>query len=87
VKGVKCAQQTTWFRASSGPRRRILDPDNPYRYLTIRGRVVKITEEGAVEHINGLAKKYRGLETYRSRSPREVRVMYVIEPRRVAGQG
>jgi PPOX class probable F420-dependent enzyme len=65
----------------------ILDPDNPYRYLTIRGRVVKITEDGAVEHINALAKKYRGVETYRSRSPGEVRVIYVIEARRVSGQG
>jgi PPOX class probable F420-dependent enzyme len=65
----------------------ILDPDNPYRYLSIRGRVIKITETGAVEHINALAKKYRGVETYRSRSPGEVRVMYLIEPRRVAGQG
>jgi len=27
------------------------------------------------------------METYRNRSPDEVRVMYVIEPRRVAGQG
>ena len=65
----------------------ILDPDNPYRYLSIRGRVIKITETGAVEHINALAKKYRGIETYPSRSPNEVRVLYVIEPRRVAGQG
>jgi PPOX class probable F420-dependent enzyme len=65
----------------------ILDPDNPYRYLSIRGRVVKITETGAVEHINALAKKYRGMDTYRSPRPDEVRVMYVIEPRRVAGQG
>jgi PPOX class probable F420-dependent enzyme len=65
----------------------ILDPDNPYRYLAIRGRVIKITEDGAVDHINALAKKYRGMETYRGRSPGEVRVMYVIEPRRVAGQG
>jgi PPOX class probable F420-dependent enzyme len=65
----------------------ILDPDNPYRYLAIRGRVVEITEEGAVQHINTLAKKYRGIETYHGRSPDEVRVMYLIEPRRVAGQG
>ena len=64
----------------------ILDPDNPYRYLAIRGRVVKITEEGAVDHINALAMKYRG-EQYHGRNPGEVRVMYVIEPRRVAGQG
>ena len=65
----------------------ILDPDNPYRYLAIRGRVIEITETGAAEHINALAKKYRGVETYRSRTPGEVRVIYVIEPRRVAGQG
>jgi PPOX class probable F420-dependent enzyme len=65
----------------------ILDPDNPYRYLAIRGRVIKITEDGAVQHINALAKKYRGVETFRPRSPDEVRVMYVIEPRSVAGQG
>src|SRR5438034_3203369 len=65
----------------------ILDPDNPYRYLEIRWKVIKITEDGAVEHINALARKYRGMETYRNRSPDEVRVMYVIEPRRVAGQG
>ncbi len=65
----------------------ILDPDNPYRYLMIGGRVVKITEEGAVEHINALAKKYLGVDTYRNRRPGEVRVMYLIEPRRVAGQG
>jgi PPOX class probable F420-dependent enzyme len=65
----------------------ILDPDNPYRYLMIRGRVIQITEEGAVEHINKLAKKYRGVETFRSRTPDEVRVIYVIEPLRVAGQG
>jgi len=64
----------------------ILDPDNPYRYLSIRGRVIKITETGAVEHINALARKYRGMDIYRSPRPDEVRVMYVIEPRRVAGQ-
>ena len=65
----------------------ILDPDNPYRYLSIRGRVIKITENGAVQHINALAKKYQGIETYRSRSRDEVRVIYVIELRQVAGQG
>jgi PPOX class probable F420-dependent enzyme len=65
----------------------ILDPDNPYRYLSIRGRVIKITETGAVEHINTLAKKYRGMDRYRSPRPDEVRIIYVIEPRRVAGQG
>src|SRR5881397_301179 len=65
----------------------ILDPDNPYRYLEIRGKVIKITEDGAVEHSNLLARKYLGAERNPSRRPDQVRVMYIIEPRRVAGQG
>ena len=38
----------------------ILDPDNPYRYLEVRGRVAEITEDGADEHIDKMAKKYLG---------------------------
>src|SRR5512144_871999 len=34
----------------------IQDPDNAYRYLEIRGKVVNITENGAVAHIDALAK-------------------------------
>lgn len=58
----------------------ISDPDNPYRYLEIRGRVVEITEEGADEHINKMAKKYMGVDVYPYRGPGEVRVMYKIKP-------
>src|ERR1044071_3921594 len=36
------------------------DPDNPYRYIEIRGKVVEVTETGADEHINKMAKKYIG---------------------------
>ncbi len=56
----------------------VQDPDNPYRYLEIRGRVVEITEEGADAHIDKLAKKYLGLDKYPYRTPGEVRVMYKI---------
>jgi PPOX class probable F420-dependent enzyme len=38
----------------------IQDPDQPYRHLQVRGEVVEITEEGADEHIDKMAKKYRG---------------------------
>ena len=41
-----------------------MDPDNPYRYLEVRGRVAEITEEGADEHIDKMAKKYMGLDKY-----------------------
>src|SRR3989442_13497211 len=62
----------------------ILDPDNPYRYLSIRGRVIKITETGAVEHINPLARKYRGMAIYRSPRPADLRAINVTQPRRMA---
>ncbi|HUB07125.1 MAG TPA: PPOX class F420-dependent oxidoreductase, partial [Myxococcales bacterium] len=38
----------------------ILDPENPYRHIAVRGRVVQITEKGADAHIDSLAKKYLG---------------------------
>lgn len=57
----------------------ITDPDNPYRYLGIRGRVVEITEQGADPHINSLAHKYLGVDVYPYRQPGEVRVMYKIQ--------
>lgn len=60
-----------------------VDPDNPYRYMEIRGRVVKITEEGAREHIDALARRYTGEERFVPANPNEVRVMYYIEPVRV----
>lgn len=59
----------------------ILDPDNPYRYLEIRGQVVEITEENAQDHIDKLAKKYLGEDKYPYSQPGEVRVVYKIEAR------
>lgn len=56
------------------------DPDNPYRYLEVRGRVVEITEQGAEAHIDRLANKYLGVDRYPRRSPTEVRVTYRIQP-------
>jgi PPOX class probable F420-dependent enzyme len=65
----------------------IVDPDNAYRYVTVRGRVVEITEEGADAHIDRLAKKYLGQDRYPYRRPGEVRVTYKIAPQRVSGMG
>jgi PPOX class probable F420-dependent enzyme len=64
----------------------ILDPENPYRYLAIRGRVVEITQKGADEHIDSLAQKYLG-QAYPYRQPGEVRVLYKIEPEKVSSMG
>jgi PPOX class probable F420-dependent enzyme len=60
------------------------DPDNPYRALMIRGRVVKITEEGAEDHIDKMAKKYLGVDRYPFRRQGEKRLLYYIEPVKVA---
>jgi PPOX class probable F420-dependent enzyme len=59
----------------------ILDPSDPYRYMQVRGRVVRVTEDGALDHLNTLSLKYdRNPSLPRSG---EVRVMYKIMPDRV----
>jgi PPOX class probable F420-dependent enzyme len=65
----------------------IIDPDNPYRYLEIRGRVSEITEDGADAHIDKMAKKYLGVDKYPYRQSGEVRVMYKIRPEHTSMMG
>jgi PPOX class probable F420-dependent enzyme len=63
------------------------DPDNPYRYVQVRGRVAEMTEQGADAHIDALAKKYIGKDRYPWRRAGEVRVLVKILPERVQGMG
>jgi PPOX class probable F420-dependent enzyme len=63
------------------------DKDNPYEYVSVRGRVVEDTHEGADEHIDKLAKKYLGKDEYPFRRPGEERVKFVIEPESVTVHG
>ncbi len=65
----------------------VQDPENPYRYLLVRGRVAEITERNAEAGIDRLALKYLGMEEYPYRRPGEVRVWYKTEPERVTAQG
>jgi PPOX class probable F420-dependent enzyme len=65
----------------------IVDPDNPYRYLEIRGKVVEITERGADEHIDKMAKKYLDVDKYPYRQKDEVRVIYKIQPEHTTMMG
>jgi PPOX class probable F420-dependent enzyme len=58
----------------------VQDPDDPYRYIQIRGTVTKETVEGADAHIDSLAKKYLGKDVYPWRSDKETRVIYEITP-------
>lgn len=57
----------------------ILDPENPYRYLEVRGKVVERTEKGADESIEQLSHKYLG-KPYPFRQPGEKRVLYRVKP-------
>jgi len=65
----------------------ILDPDNAYRYVQVRGRVTHVTEDGADAHIDSLAKKYLGQDKYPFRQPGETRVIYEITPKSFSGMG
>jgi PPOX class probable F420-dependent enzyme len=58
----------------------IMDPDDPYRYLQIRGTVAESTTEGGDDHIDKMAYKYLGKNRYPNRRPGEVRVIYKILP-------
>jgi len=64
----------------------IQDPENPYRYIQVRGEVIEVTENGADAHIDHLSKKYTG-DIYKKRQPGEVRVTYKIRPDRVFTMG
>lgn len=74
------------MRANPNVAMSILDPNNNYRYLEVRGKVVEITEEGADEMIDDLAQRYMGTK-YPLRQPGEVRVRYVIEPTKFTAMG
>ena len=64
----------------------IIDPDNPYRPMQLRGKVIDITETGADAHIDALANTYLG-QDYPYRTDSEVRVTYVIEIAHVSTMG
>jgi len=63
----------------------IVDPDNSYNVVVVRGRV-EGTEEGADAHIDSLAKKYLDVDTYPMRKPGEVRVIYRVHADKVVMQ-
>ena len=65
----------------------IMDPDNSYRYVQVRGTVTRATEDGAREHIDALTRKYLGQDTYPYHQPGDVRVIYEITPASVSGMG
>ena len=65
----------------------VIDPDNPYRYIEVRGRVVRVDEDPNFVFIDQMAKKYLGQDKYPWKQPGEQRVIVVVEPERTTQMG
>lgn len=65
----------------------VVNQENPYEYVSVRGRVVEDTHNGADDHINSLTRKYMGKDEYPFRQPGEQRIKFLIEPEWVSVQG
>ena len=61
----------------------IVDHNNPYNMVTIRGKVIEQTSNGADDHIDKLAKRYLGVDKYPFRSQDEKRVILKVQPEKV----
>lgn len=65
----------------------IVDPENPYRYLEIRGEVDRIEEDPDNDFINAMAKKYMGRDEYPFHQPGDERVVVHVTPRHTTQMG
>jgi PPOX class probable F420-dependent enzyme len=63
----------------------IQDPENPYRFVQVRGQVVEVLEEGADAHIDKMSLKYTGNPQYQWRNPAEIRLILKIQVESVSG--
>ena len=64
----------------------VIDPDDPYNVVALRGTVVDVTTEGADEHIDALAHKYLGVDSYPMRREGEVRIRVTVRVDRISMQ-
>jgi PPOX class probable F420-dependent enzyme len=65
----------------------VIDPDDQYNVVAFRGTVIDITTEGADAHIDSLAKKYLGVDSYPMRREGEVRIIVRVRTDHIAMQG
>lgn len=80
--GVNSAVGRRWpSNLERDPRITVLvyDESNPYDYVEVRGTATGTTE-GAEEHIDRLAKKYTGADSYPFRQEGEQRISYYVQP-------
>jgi PPOX class probable F420-dependent enzyme len=87
VNSAKGRTKTRNMKEGAAVALSIMDPDNPYRYLQVRGKVTRVTEQGASAHIDSLARKYIDQDKYPWSRPGEVRVTFEIAPEAVQVMG
>jgi PPOX class probable F420-dependent enzyme len=65
----------------------IVDPENPYRYLEVRGEVERVEADPDNDFINAMAKKYMGVDEYPLHQPGDERVVVCARPRHTTQMG
>ncbi len=65
----------------------VIDPGDQYNVVTFRGTVIDVTTEGPDEHIDAMAKKYLGVDTYPNRREGEIRIRVIVRTDHIAMQG
>lgn len=61
----------------------VVEQENPYSMLSVQGTVVEMTTEGADAHIDAMARKYLGQDSYPFRKEGEERIILHIQPEKV----
>ena len=65
----------------------IVDPENPYRYLEVRGEVARVEEDPELNSISAMAKKYIGVDRYHYHQPGDERVVIFVKLRHTTQMG
>jgi PPOX class probable F420-dependent enzyme len=63
----------------------VVEQNNPFNMLSIQGRVIEQTTEGADDHLKRLARRYLGIGKYYYRKPSHKRIIIKIQPEKVMG--
>lgn len=65
----------------------LVDPENPYRYLEVRGEVTEIEEDPNNDFINAMAKKYLDMDEYPYHQPGDERIILYVKPEHTTQMG
>ncbi len=65
----------------------IVDPENPYRHLEVRGEVIRVEEDPDLDFLDAMAKKYLGLDKYPYHRPGDEGIVIFVEPQRTTQMG